>query len=720
MTALNNANALDEGQTLNNAGFDICEGSVAPFGATLNESGCNFSIYCPDAEQVFLCLFSEDDQELARFKLHQRIQSKWFCCIKGVKEGQKYAYRVRPKVHRRVNDEMDEGRLLIDPYATQISKALHWDREAYNGSDALINSNTVKDNSAFVPKSIVRQKTATTNSITNYAKRVLQASDRIIYEAHVKGISQLHPSVPSEQRGTYLGASHPDIIEHLVSLGVTTVQFMPIFAFMPEPYISEKGLTNYWGYNPINFFSPEVRYAQTDAVNECKQMIERYHAAGLEVVLDVVYNHTCESGEPGCILSFKGLCHQHAYLQVSNDELSHPSYLNYSGCGNTINTADTFMQTMIIDSLRYWVVEMGVDGFRFDLAASLGREPVDFHANAAFFKILRQDPVLKDAIMIAEPWDIGPGGYQLGHFPDYWLEVNDRFRDDVRGFWRSDKGLKADFATRFMGSKDFFPKGVRPMQASINNVTYHDGFTLHDLVSYAHKHNFANLEDNRDGHNHNLSANYGVEGETDDIKVIALREQQKRNLFATLVLSQGTPHILGGDELSRSQKGNNNAYCQDNELNWFNWELTSTQRQFLAFTRHVLALRKQHKILSRMMFADDKFTSEVNIASTQWYRVDGSHKRDQDWTNDNHHCFALHLVAIANQSTDETEDGQEWLYCVNGSADDVEFNLPLLLNDVEWECMLHTACERIDDYQSLPISPLFKMPARCLSLFRKR
>ena len=745
--------------------FILLPGQVAPFGATLKNNGCNFSIYCPDAKEVYLCLFDDSDKEVAQIRLQQRVQSKWFGLVTGIKEGQKYAYRVHSKPHRKVNEEMSVGRLLIDPYAKQLSHELNWDHDAYIGTANLVLGHSVKDNHAFIPKSIVTVCDATSKSRLSVEGTSLASlrkgapqRDRIIYEAHIKGLTQLHPDVPDEHKGTFLGACHPSVLAHLTELGVSCVQFLPIFAFMPEPFISDKGLTNYWGYNPINFFSPDPRYGVKDALAECKYMVSEYHKAGFEVILDVVFNHTAESGEPGSILSFKGFCHKHAYLQIENDELSTPSYINFSGCGNTINSANTYMMTLIIDALRYWVTEVGVDGFRFDLAASLGREPIDFHADAAVFKILRQDPVLKCAVMIAEPWDIGPGGYQLGQFPDYWLEVNDKFRDTVRGFWRSDTGLKAGFATRFMGSRDVFPKGVRPMQTSVNNVTYHDGFTLHDLVSYSQKHNLANLEDNQDGHNHNLSDNYGVEGETNDTTILALREKQKRNLFATLILSQGTPHILGGDELSRSQKGNNNAYCQDNELNWMHWQLDKRQSSFLEFCQYVIALRNKNPLLSHMMFKDDEFNNEVNVNTADWYRVDGTFKRDQDWTSDKHHCFALHVVGCSSSTDhqynlaletaaeslvvqdtvkpkviaqddrakdDRAQDAvaqdavaQEWLYVVNSSTENVEFNLPLLSNHQDWQCVLNTANVDIKQIESQQVSSLFTMESRSFCLFK--
>jgi isoamylase len=696
--------------------FVLVPGHVTPFGACLQKNSCNFSIYCPDALAVYLCLFDDADTEIAQIELKQRVQSKWFGRVEGVKQGQKYAYRVHSKQHRKVNDEMDVGRLLIDPYAKQLSHQLDWDRSAYEGETNTVLGMQVKNNASFIPKSIVTALAQHTN-IVGHGKLNKTAAGRIIYEAHIKGLTQLHPDVPELHKGTFLGACHPSVLQHLKELGVTVVQFLPIFAFMPEPYITEKGLTNYWGYNPINFFSPDPRYAVNDALTECKKMVKVYHEAGFEVILDVVFNHTAESGEPGSILSFKGLCHKHAYLQIENDELSTPTYINYSGCGNTVNSSSPFMMTLIVDSLRYWVTEIGVDGFRFDLAAALGRQPMDFHGDAAIFKILRQDPVLKNVLMIAEPWDIGPGGYQLGQFPDYWLEVNDKFRDTVRGFWRSDTGLKAGFATRFMGSRDVFPKGIRPMQTSINNVTYHDGFTLHDLVSYSRKHNLANREDNNDGHNHNLSYNFGVEGETNDAAINAERDKQKRNLFATLILSQGTPHILGGDELSRTQVGNNNAYCQDNQTSWFNWQLDARQEEFLSFTKYVIALRKNNPLLSQMMFADDQFNNEVNIESASWYRIDGLFKRDQDWSNDDHHCYALHIVGRPESNSDQP--AEEWQYVVNSSNENVEFNLPLHNSNTEWQCVLNTSISEMPEYASEAASPICLMQSRSFCLFKK-
>ncbi len=684
---------------IESSAFKLSPGHLKPFGATLSEKGCNFSIYCPDAEEVYLCLFDEQERPLQQILLRERIQSKWFGFVEGVKEGQLYAYRVRSKAHKKVSDDMSIGKLLIDPYAKALSKALNWNESAY----------IQNDNHSFIPKGIVLAQ-----SSSKHLPKPKASHQRVIYEAHVKGLTQLHPDVPEKHRGTYLGCTHPSVIKHLKALGITTIQFMPLNAFMPEPFITQKGLTNYWGYNPINFFSVEARYAYKNAFVECQQMINTLKQEGFEVILDVVFNHTAESGEGGPILSFKGLCHKHAYLTMENDEHHEPIYLNYSGCGNTVKVSNTFMMNLIMDAMRYWVQVMGVDGFRFDLASVLAREPMDFKCDATFFKLLRQDPVLSQAVMIAEPWDIGPGGYQLGQYPDYWLEVNDKFRDSVRGFWRGDIGLKADFATRLMGSRDIFRKGVRPMHASINNVTYHDGYTLHDVVSYEQKHNLANKEDNRDGHNHNLTANYGVEGETDDKNIIAIREQQKRNLFTTLIFSQGTPHVLGGDELSRTQNGNNNAYCQDNEINWYDWHLDARKASFLAFCQYAINLRHENSLLANMLFEDDMYTNAVNIELADWYRVDGTHKREKDWVNDNHNCFALHI-----KGQNEKGQAEEWLYCVNSSDEAREYNLPLLLNNKVWNCVLNTALENINEYKTFPVSPLFTVTPRSIYLFKK-
>lgn len=702
--------------------FVLQTGSLFPAGASLADDGCNFSIYAPDAAQVVICLYNENEDELGRVLLQQRMQSRWFGFIKGLNADHLYGVRVKPKSNRSTNPDSSLDKLLIDPYAYSLNRPLVWSADKYEG-----------DSQGLIPKA--KMLAPAQNSL-----RPLGISDekRVVYEAHVKGLTQLHPSVPEPLRGKYLGACEPVIIDHLKSLGITSIQFLPLMAFMPEPFITKKGLTNYWGYNPVNFFAAEPRYANNDAVTECKQMIARFREHGIEVILDVVFNHTCESGADGPVISFKGLFESHAYLLEQNDESEHAQHLNYSGCGNTLKVSDPYMLNLVVDALRYWVAEMGVSGFRFDLASVVGREVHEFKNTAAFFKILRQDPLLRSAVMIAEPWDIGPGGYQLGQYPDYWLEVNDKFRDVVRGFWRGDKGLKGEFATRFMGSRDIFRKNTRPMHASVNNVTYHDGYTLHDLVSYESKHNLDNLEDNRDGHNHNLSANYGIEGNTKKQSILDMRERQKRNLFATLVLSQGTPHILAGDELSKTQNGNNNAYCQDNDINWLNWEMSDRKAQFLAFCQYMIHLRANNRLLQQMHFDDDMFDNRQNIKVADWYRRDGSHKTDIDWVNHEHHCFALHLVGqdliqyaqmgqaeqqIKSTSVDiETSVSHEeqWLLCINSLDEAREFNLPILEAQSSWRCMLDTSFADIAQYELSPINSIFKMPARSMRLYCKK
>lgn len=681
--------------------FELLPGHIHQYGATLSDNGCNFAIYAPDAEEVFICLFDKQERLLAQIALQERSQSKWFGLIAHVTDEHLYGVRLRPKKHRQTHPDSALTKLLIDPYAKSLNRPLNWQAKLYKG-----------DSHALVPKaSIVKSSGKRLKPLS------LSPQQRIIYETHIKGLSASHPQVPEAIRGKYLGACHPAVISHLKTLGVSSVQFLPMMAFMPEPFITNKGLTNYWGYNPINFFAAEPRYAFHDALSECKEMIQSYRDAGIEVILDVVFNHTCESGFDGPVLSLRGFCESHAYLMEQNDESDTPQYVNYSGCGNTLKVSDTYIMNLLIDALRYWVSEMGVSGFRFDLASILGREVYEFKGNATFFRILRQDPVLKNALMLAEPWDIGPGGYQLGQYPDYWLEVNDKFRDVVRGFWRGDKGLKGEFATRLLGSRDIFRKNVRPIHASVNNVTYHDGFTLHDTVCYEQKHNEANLEENRDGHNHNLTRNYGAEGPTSDTTILDLREQQKRNLFATLILSQGTPHILGGDELSRTQNGNNNAYCQDNGINWYDWDLDLRKQAFFEFCAYVINLRNTNPLIQQMNFADDLYDNKQNVIEANWYRRDGSHKSDIDWVNHEHHCFALHVVGEAIHEA--KVEFQEWLFCINSLDKAREFSLPILQNDGQWQCQLDTAKSEVTSYCELTVEPLFLLEAFSMRIYKK-
>lgn len=677
----------------------VTNGAPYPLGATIDDNGCNFSVYSPDARAVILCLFHSDTEEtLEEFVLPAKTGYVWHAYVKGVKPGQLYGYRVERGESQLLSVPTDK--LLIDPYAKKLSRPLCWNERQYHG-----------DSQFMVAKSVVVDEAAYARP--RHPRPVIEKHQRIIYETHVKGLTKLHPDVPEAQQGKYLGASHASVVKHLTNLGITTVQLMPIAAFMPEPYITGKGMTNYWGYNPINFFAPEPRYAEKDAIEECIQMVEGFHEAGLEVIVDVVFNHTAEGGKGGPILSFKGLTPFRAYLMEQAPDGS-LAYSNHSGCGNTFHTAQPVMMTLIMDAMRYWVEVIGVDGFRFDLAPCLGRDPQQFNSNAGLLRAIDQDPVLRHRVLVAEPWDIGPGGYQLGAFPISWLECNDKYRDTVRAFWRGDHGLTADFATRLMGSRDVFPKKRRHPNTSVNNVTYHDGFTLQDLVSYEQRHNEANGENNRDGHGHNLSRNYGEEGDTKDTKIIAVRERQKRNLFTTLILSQGTPHVLGGDELSRTQQGNNNAYCQDNEMSWVDWRMDKRKQDFLTFCQRVIALRQESQLLSNLLLEDDSFVLTPNVASVHWYKADGSYKASKDWQEQHNQAFALEIRGVADAGTEK----EHWLLCFNASENDVRFHIPVLSPRGGWELVLDTRYPSVDDQPQICMQHMFMQASQSIAVFR--
>lgn len=681
----------------------VTHGRPHPLGATLTKTGCNFAVHSPNADAVLLCLFhTETEEQQQSISLEHKTGKIWHIHIEGICAGQLYGYRTSGKHIPEMGLLFNAKKLLIDPYAKRINRPTVWDRKQYKG-----------DSQFMVPKSVVVEN-ALTNLVSAADKPNIARSQTVVYEAHVKGLTQLHPDVPEQHKGKFLGVSHPKVIEHLQQLGITSIQLMPVMAFMPEPYISEKGLTNYWGYNPINYFSPDPRYAVSDPISEFKSMVKALHDVNIEVLLDVVFNHTAEGSLDGPILSFKGFDNTSFYLFERNDYgvIDYHKYVNNSGCGNSVNTAYPYVMKMVMDSLRYWVAEMGVDGFRFDLAASLGRDPYEFSALAGFFRTLRQDPVLIETKLIAEPWDIGHGGYRLGQFPSNWHECNDKFRDNVRGFWRGDKGLTGEFATRLLGSRDLFPKGSRSIHTSVNNVTYHDGFTLHDMVSYQERHNQANLEHNRDGHGHNLSANYGHEGPTKSHKINTLREKQKRNLFATLLLSQGIPHILAGDELSRTQKGNNNAYCQDNEISWLNWSLTEQRQDFLTFCQRVVQLRTESALFSQLSLKDDNYTNGHNVEKIRWYRPDGLHKGEEDWHDPENQAFAVEYQGV------ESELGEHWVIIFNALDNDIRFHLPPLKKGA-WALKLDTRYSKVSHLPKIKTTTVFLQAYRSISVFKK-
>jgi glycogen operon protein len=646
----------------------ISPGLPVPMGASLSSTGCNFAVHSPEAEQVFLCLFDSDTEtQIAEIPMPAKTGDIWHVHIEGIKTKQYYAYRVSGINEPEQGLFFDKDKLLIDPYTKQLNRALEWSHQTYEG-----------DSQLMIPKGIVGERTFDWQGIQ---KPQVLLKDTVIYEAHVKGLTIEHPDVPNELKGTYVGVCHASVVEHLKNLGVSSIQLLPVFAYMPERFVTQKGLTNYWGYNPISFFSPEPRYALTDAVVEFKTMVRELHRAGLEVILDVVYNHTAEAGYDGLTLSFRGLDNRSFYSFTPNN-YGHVNYqepVNNSGCGNSIDLSQPYAYQLVMDSLRYWATDMQVDGFRFDLAASLCRDPYEYSVFAGFLRMVKQDPILKSVKLIAEPWDIGMGGYRLGQFPSNWLEVNDKYRDTVRAFWRGDKGLASEFATRLLGSRDIFHKGKRAIHSSVNNVTYHDGFTLQDLVSFDERHNLANLESNRDGHGHNLSSNYGIEGPTDDLTIADLRGRQKRNLFATLMLSQGTPHMLGGDELNRTQHGNNNAYCQDNDISWFDWHVGDTEQDFQLFCQQLIALRKTSEVLGNIQLEDDHYSNVCNVKQIHWYLPSGDEKTPDDWHDPDNQAFAIEIVG------ERTSD--HWLFLFNASKKDRTFILPL---NQSWKVIVDT------------------------------
>ncbi len=652
--------------------FMLKPGREAPLGASLDSKGCNFSLWAPEATSVTLCLFDRDEKETSRISLRERKGHYWFGYVEGVSAGQLYGWRVAGAHHPEQGLLFDEQKLLLDPYTKNINRPLLWNEALYEG-----------DSQQMMSKSVV---TADDFDWQGVSKPGYADHQTILYETHVKGFTRLHPDVPAAYRGTYLALCQPAVLEYLTALGVTTLQLMPVACFMSEPRLIGLGLVNYWGYNPVCFMAPDPRYALTDAVTEFKTMVRELHRAGIEVILDVVFNHTAESGQGGPILSFKGLDNRNYYtFENGSHGPDFQRYVNVAGCGNSVNVDHPNVLRLVMDSLRYWLEEMQVDGFRFDLAVTLAREGNEYDPCGGFFKAIMQDPVISQAKLIAEPWDIGPFGYRLGQFPSQWKETNDRFRDTARSFWRGDTGRMADFATRLLGSRDVFPKSYRSIHSSVNFICYHDGFTLEDLVSYSQRHNQANGEDNRDGHGHNLSANYGIEGPTADLRISHMRQQQKRNLIATLLLSQGTPHMLAGDEIGRSQMGNNNAYCQDNRISWQSWELREEDERLLEFVKQMIQLRRNSTVFSGLRLIDDHYLGSYGaLHQVAWYHPDGHLLSDTDWNAPVSQVFVMDIGDLKGV-------GERWLALFNASGYDIHFRLPAAADLMEWEQVIDTA-----------------------------
>jgi glycogen operon protein len=650
-------------------------GDYYPLGAQLDDNGCNFSVHADGARQVELCLYDQNEDEITRLVLPHKHGGYHYGYLKGIKAGQLYGYRVAGPNLPEDGHRFDARKLLIDPYAKALSRIQHWDNLLYEG-----------DSGAMITKSVVVDSMFDWQGVT---KPHVAREDTILYEIHVKGFTQLHPDISPIQRGRYLGLISDAALAHFKSLGVTSLQLLPVASFMSESRLKSLGLSNYWGYNPIAFMAPDLRYAYKDAVTEFKTMVRELHRNGLEVILDVVYNHSAEGGHDGPTLSLRGLANRHYYwFDRVGEQTDYRSYSNNSGCGNSINLSDPTTLRLVMDSLRYWAEEMQIDGFRFDLAASLAREDLGFRRNGAFFKAIYQDPILSQVKLIAEPWDIGPDGYQLGNFPDDWHECNDRFRDTMRGFWRGDAGLLGDFATRMMGSRDIFPAGWRSIHSSVNYICYHDGFTLDDLVSYEQRHNLANSEGNRDGHGHNLSMNCGEEGPSSKPDVLANRAKQKRNLLACLFFSQGIPHLLAGDEMGRTQLGNNNAYCQDNSISWLNWQLKERDEELLRFVQRLIDIRRQSGIFRRLQLEHDLFSthSAQGRHGVRWFRPDGQPMHQEDWHQATNQAITVELRCA--QGCDE-----HWLLLFNASPYSLNFSLPSVGVGCHWELLIDTQLE---------------------------
>jgi glycogen operon protein len=643
-----------------------------PLGVTPDGSGgANVALWAQGADRVELCILNSDGEE--RIELPERINHVFHAHVSNLPIGTRYGFRVHGEWNPAEGLRWNPHKLLLDPYARAITGEMRLDPAIFDYRQGNPEHMNTTDSAPVVPHSVVVD-----NSFDWQGDQAPETpwTDTVIYETHVKGMTQAHPDIPKHLRGTYSGLAHPVVVEHLLALGVTAVELLPIHHFVNEIHLLESGLTNYWGYNSIGFFAPHAAYASRgsrgEQVSEFKEMVRTLHSAGLEVILDVVYNHTAEGGADGPTLSFRGIDNDD-YYRLGADRYS---YIDYTGCGNTLNASNAHVLQMIMDSLRYWVTEMHVDGFRFDLASALARSLKDVDMLSGFLTSIHQDPVLRTTKLIAEPWDVSPGGYQVGGFPVLWAEWNDKYRDSVRNFWRG-TGHLPEVGWRLSGSADLYASERKRPQSSINFITAHDGFTLRDLVTYEHKHNLANGEDNRDGTDNNISANYGHEGETSDPFICEVRRRQMRNFASTLLLSLGVPMISGGDEIGRTQHGNNNAYCQDNEISWFDWELAPWQRDLAEFYSGVASIRKNHRVFRRHTFFSGAIGESQNRKDLTWMRPDGHEMSEHDWDSSQITCLGMYLFGRAH----EDDKYRPWsdtnfLLVMNTGLEDHEFRLP--------------------------------------------
>jgi isoamylase len=702
---------------------DAWPGKPYPLGATWDGEGTNFSLFSERAERVELCLFDGDDRE-ARYELRERTAYNWHGYLPGVGPGQRYAYRVHGPYAPDQGDRFNPAKLLLDPYAKAIEGTVRWDRANVfpyvpsRDEDADLEPDD-EDDAAAIPKCVVVDPRF---DWEDDRRPDTPWHDTVIYEVHVKGFTKRHPGVREDLRGSFAGLASEAAIQHLRELGITAVELLPVHHIADEHHVVAKGLSNYWGYASIGFLAPHALYAATGArgeqVREFKGMVKALHRAGIEVILDVVYNHTPEGNHRGPMLAFRGVDNRSYYRLVPGD-LRH--YMDFTGTGNSLNPVHPSVLRLIMDSLRYWATECHVDGFRFDLASALAREFYDVDRLSAFFDTIHQDPVLSQVKLIAEPWDVGPGGYQVGNFPVLWTEWNGIYRDAVRDFWRG-AGSVADLAVRFTGSSDLYERDGRRPFASINFVTAHDGFTLADLVSYDRKHNEANLEENRDGTDDNRSWNCGFEGHTNDPDVLTLRGRQRRNFLATLFLSLGVPMLLGGDELGRTQGGNNNAYCQDNETSWFDWETDEECQSMLAFTCRLIALRRTHPVFRRTEFLEGRDAMGSGLPDVWWFRPDGRRMTRRDWGNADNRALGAFLNGEEIRRT--TPKGERifddsFLVLQHAHHEPVRFVLPPRRFGLRWQVVLSTADPDLEEGPVLAAREGIELPPRSFVLLRR-
>jgi isoamylase len=687
-------------------------GKPFPLGATWDGNGVNFTLYSENATAVELCLFDpeNDQKEFVKFDIKEQTDLTWHIYVQDVKPGQLYGFRVHGPFEPENGHRFNPNKLLLDPYAKAISGTIEWNDALYaykigDPDEDLSFSET--DSAEYIPKSVVIDphfdwEGDQPPNISYY--------NSVIYEAHVKGFTKLHPEIPEDIRGTYAAIGHPVTIDYLKKLGVTAIELMPVHHFVSDRHLQEKGLTNYWGYNSLGFFAPDVRYSSSGRhggqVQEFKDMVKALHKAGLEVILDVVYNHTAEGNQMGPTLSFKGIDNS-TYYRLTEDKRY---YMDYTGTGNTLNANLPNVLRLLMDSLRYWILEMHVDGFRFDLAATLARELHEVNRLSAFFDIIHQDPTISQVKLIAEPWDVGEGGYQVGKFPSGWTEWNGKYRDCIRDYWSGSENTLAEFADRITGSADLY-KNYRKPTASINFITAHDGFTLHDLVSYNEKHNEANGENNQDGETNNRSWNCGAEGPTDNEEINALRAQQKRNFLATLFLSQGLPMLVAGDELGRTQQGNNNSYCQDNEISWINWE--AADQGLHDFTSRLIQLRTEHAVFSRKNWFKGQPVKANGLEDIAWFLPDGTTMEEKHWNEGAAKSVAIFLNGNGLHAVDSAGNkvvDDSFYMIFNAHTEQIEYQLPGEEYGSEWKVIVDTANPSPGEDASLTFWPGHKVP----------